>query len=224
MGILKIIAAYMLIFFVFAVFVYPVLRYLFARTVLYIRCRFLPKGCFLIPFKPFWAFMPRLWSKKPDFAIYCNNEIYLFKLYTFRRKRKRVIFMSPEKWEVANDFSVVSASNYRYQENNLIDNILSFKHNIKAPSYLVKYADKIMLNLKHTDVIRCIPTVLFLPAVNKMFIKNGGSLLSGDSIFYGIVVANFDYFKKIFKKNQKEKVKYKQKLQIKKAVKKAVKK
>jgi hypothetical protein len=57
-----------------------------------------------------------------------------------------------------------------------------------------------------------------------MFIKNGGSLISGDTIFYGIVTANFDYLKKIFKKNNKNKINFKDKHNIKKIVKRSVRK
>ena len=222
MGIIQTVAVYILLIIILVVIIYPILRYIFTRIHLYIRCLFPPKGCFLIAVKPFWAFLPRLWSKNPDFALYCNNEIYIFKLYAFRRKRKRVVFLSPDKWEIANVFSISPANNYQYQENNLIDNIIAFKHKIKAPSYLIDYAEKVKIALKDTDIVRCIPVVLFVPSINKMFIKNGGSLLSGDTIFYGIVAANYDYLDKIFKKNNKKRLPHKEKSKIKKAVKHAI--
>jgi hypothetical protein len=222
MDIFETVLVYALLILITVVFIYPLLRYIFLRSVLFFRCLFLPKGCFLIALKPLWAFLPRLWRKRPDFAIFCNNEIFLFKLFAFRRKRKRIVFLSPDKWEIANDFSVININNYQYQENNLIDNIIAFKHKIKAPSYLVDHSEKIMNGLKSADITRCIPVVLILPSVNKMFIKNGGSLISGDTIFYGVVVANYEYLIKILKKNNKKNISLKEKNKIKKAVKKAI--
>ena len=170
----------------------PLPRYLALRIALLFKCifskaKFSPVGFLSHIF-------PHFNSDKPDYFLFSGNKLYMVKLKTYRKLKKKVVFLSEEKWQTENMHDTPSSFvNHPFFHNISMKShkIKVNKREVKAPK-LYKYATKINKALA-TEGVDCIPLILFSPGPELLHTARGMDMINGDVTFYGVVVAKGFY-------------------------------
>lgn len=167
----------------------PLTRYIVLRTILFFRCVFCSAKFARVGFPGF--IIPHFWNHKPDYMLLSGNKLYLIKLKSYRKVKSTVVFADPTTWEISSHRGLAPTEN-----EGVIGSMTMFFHNLtvhkrkrKSPVNLVKYAASANLALADTP-ISCVPVVLINPTVKEVRTKSNIDLIDGDTIYYGIVIAN----------------------------------
>ena len=167
----------------------PLTRYIIFRIVLFFRYVFC-RGKFA-RVGLFGFLIPHFFSHKPDFMLLSGRKLYLIKLKSYRKVKSKVVFYDPHTWVISSKRGAAPDEN-----EGLLNMVVRFFYRLavherkrKSPVGLVKYAASVNFALKDTD-INCVPTVLINPSVDELRTRNNIELIDGDTVFYGIVIAN----------------------------------
>ncbi|MBO5036098.1 MAG: hypothetical protein J6D42_03360 [Clostridia bacterium] len=169
--------------------VFPLLRYIVVRIFLFIRCIFCNAKFAKVGLPGF--LIPHFWNHKPDFMLLSGNKLYIIKLKSYRKTKATVMFTSPSTWHVSDHRGLAPTEN-----EGIIDQLTMAFHKFtvnkrkkKSPVGLVKYAASINYALKDSP-IDCVPVVMFNPSLKEVRTVSNIDLIDGDTIHYGIVIAN----------------------------------
>jgi len=167
----------------------PLSRYIALRIVLFFRYLFCHAKFAKVGINGF--IIPHFWNQKPDFMLLSGKKLYLIKLKSYRKVKSKVVFADPHTWLVSS-FRGAPPND----QGGVLDSITMFFYKLavherkrKSPVKLVKYAASINNALKDTD-INCVPVVLINPSIMELRTKSNIELIDGDTIFYGLVIAN----------------------------------
>lgn len=170
----------------------PLTRYIVLRIILFFRCVFCGAKFAKVGFPGF--IIPHFWNHKPDYMLLSGNKLYLIKLKSYRKLKSTIMFSDPSYWEISSHRGLAPTEN----EGVIGSMTMAFhkftvhKRKRKSPVGLVKYAASVNYALKNKPV-SCVPVVLINPSVKDVRTKNNIELIDGDTIFYGIVMANSFY-------------------------------
>ncbi|MBQ2721169.1 MAG: hypothetical protein IJF23_06505 [Clostridia bacterium] len=169
--------------------IFPLLRYIAVRILLFVRCIICNAKFAKVGLPGF--IVPHFWNHKPDFMLLSGNKLYIIKLKSYRKVKSTVRFVSPTTWEISShrglapneDEGIISQLTMAFHK------MTVNKRKRKSPVGLVKYAASINYALKDSP-IDCVPVVLINPTVKDVRTISNIELIDGDTIFYGIVIAN----------------------------------
>lgn len=167
----------------------PLLRYLAVRFVLFFRYLFCSAKFRKVGIPGF--FVPHFWNHKPDFMLLSGKKLYLIKLKSYRKLKSTVMFTTPTTWEISSHRGVAPNENEGIisQLTMAFHKIAVHKRKRKSPVGLVKYAASVNYALRDSQ-IDCVPVVLINPTVKQIRTVTNIDLIDGDTIHYGIVIAN----------------------------------
>ena len=167
----------------------PLTRYIVLRIILFFRCLFCSAKFAKVGFPGF--IVPHFWNHKPDYMLLSGNKLYLIKLKSYRKVKSTVVFATPDYWEISSHRGLAPTEN-----EGVIGSITMAFHKLtvhkrkrKSPVGLVKYAASVNYALKDTPV-SCVPVVLINPSVKYVRTKSNIDLIDGDTVYYGIAIAN----------------------------------
>ena len=135
--------------------------------------------------------VPHFWNHKPDFMLLSGKKLYIIKLKSYRKVKATVMFTSPSTWHVSDHRGLAPM-----EDEGIIGQLTMAFHKLtvnkrkkKSPVGLVKYAASINYALKDSQ-IDCVPVVMFNPSIKEVRTVSNIDLIDGDTIHYGIVIAN----------------------------------
>ena len=167
----------------------PLTRYLALRVVLFFRCVFCKAKFSPYGFASF--FIPHFLSDKPDYMLLSGNKLYLIKLKSYRKTKTRIVFAEPKRWQIESLRGLPPTEN-----EGILGAITMYFHKIavhkrmrRSPIGLVRYAQAVNRSLAD-EPIDCVPVVLINPSIKELRTATKIDLIDGDTIFYGIVIAN----------------------------------
>ena len=167
----------------------PLTRYIALRIALFFRCVFCKAKFSPYGFLSF--FIPHFWSDKPDYMLLSGKKLYLIKLKSYRKVKTRVVFAEPNRWQIESLRGLPPTEN-----DGFIGTVTMYFHNLavhkrmrRSPVGLVRYAQAVNRSLAN-EPVDCVPTVLINPAVKELRTSTKIDIIDGDTIFYGIVIAN----------------------------------
>jgi len=178
-----IIVIFIIIFLI--VFGYPLGKYLVCRVITLVNFNFLlgtkSKGAFMFKrVNPLSPLIPSWSIKKPDFILYSKGVTYVVKLHSFYMGRKKVIFVSDERWAFT-----------RQPRRKKFDAVFEKKvyEELKtkpAPEYMISFSRQLAKEIDGPVV----PVILHAPSVKFMETKNGVIFNNGDYTFYGMIISD----------------------------------
>ena len=170
----------------------PLTRYIVLRIILFFRCVFCGAKFAKVGWPGF--IIPHFWNHKPDYMLLSGNKLYLIKLRSYRKLKSTVMFSDPDYWEISSHRGLAPTEN-----EGIIGTMTMAFHNFtvhkrkrKSPVGLVKYAASVNYAIKDMPV-SCVPVVLINPSVKFVRTKSNIDIVDGDTIYYGIAVANSFY-------------------------------
>lgn len=173
----------------------PLFRYLAVRTVLYFRCLFSKAKFSAVGFMSF--IVPHFTSGKPDYFLLSGKKLYAVKLKSYRKSRTKIKVISDVHWQIE------SIRQPHYGSGSALSKITEKIHDLmvhkrlrKAPTKLALYAKKINRALADTGV-DCVPLLLINPAVKDILTGDDITLIDGDTVYYGVMIANSFYPKNL---------------------------
>lgn len=168
---------------------FPLLRYIAVRTVLFFRCLFSKayfRGNGILSF-----FFPHFISGKPDLFLLSGRKLYAIRLKSYRKRKSRITVLSDKKWQIESIRSALSNPSESF-----IATITSFFHDLtvhkrtqKAPTDLALYVKNINKALAE-EPIDCVPVLEINPSVKSVITNDRIDLIDGDTVFYGVIMAN----------------------------------
>lgn len=168
--------------------VFPLLRYLIVRGILYLRCVFSKAKLSGIGFMSF--IVPHFWNGKPDYFMLSGKKLYAIKLKSYRKTKTKITISSDKKWQIESIRSAQQGTlSALHAIADFFHKIMVHKRFYKAPTDLVKYTKNINRALANEE-IDCVPVVIINPSVKTIMTTDNIELVDGDTIFYGIQLFN----------------------------------